>query len=221
MSGRWSVSGWKCLLLASAISWVAPTSAEAQRLRRFEAGFFLGGMSVDHDLGTVSNLFFTTSGQANDVSLGTGLLGARFSFDFSPNLAAEASYYRTEQTFSFTVEDRETGSVDIGDQFDATLQNVSGNLVAQFPLEIGLVPYGTIGFAWVQTDPKNPIGGLDQESSNGLNLGGGIKYFFPGATWVGARFDLRYQLLSQSLAFAGASAEPRNTEVTIGAAFRF
>src|SRR3989304_5033721 len=163
MSGRWSVSGGPCLLLASAIGWVPPTSAEAQRLRRFEAGFFLGGMSVDHDLGTVSNLFFTTSGQANDVSLGTGLLGARFSFDFSPNLAAEASYYRTEQTFSYTVEDREAANLDIGDQFDATLQNVSGNLVAQFPLEIGLGPYGTIGCAWVHPDPNHPTGRCHHE----------------------------------------------------------
>ena len=215
----------KCLVLAIGVGWALPDLAEAQftRYRRFEAGAFLGGMAVDHDLGTVSNVFFTTTGQADDVSFGTDFFGARFSFDFSPNLAAEATYSRARQTFSYDVlDDLDAGDVTLDEQFEATQQSVSGNLVVQFPLEIGLIPYGTIGFAWVRTEPGSEIEGVASESSDdGLNFGGGVKYFFPGAPWVGARFDLRYQFLSEGLAFTDQLVEPRNTEVTIGVAFRF
>jgi len=222
MSGRWPAPGWKLVLFAVGIGVVGPSRAEAQQYRRFEAGAFLGGVSVNHDLGTVSNLFFTTTGQSDNVSFGGDFFGARFSYDFIPNLAAEATYSRAQQTFSFeVVDDIEADNVALGDQFDATVQNISGNVVAQFPLEIGLVPYGTIGFAWVRTNLKNEIAGVTSDSSNGLNFGGGAKYFFPGAPWVGARFDLRYQLLSEGLAFGDNLVEPRNTEVTIGVAFRF
>jgi hypothetical protein len=210
--------------MALGIGWWLPEPAEAQftRYRRFEAGAFLGGMAVDHDLGTASNVFFTATGQADDVSFGTDFFGARFSFDFSPNLAAEATYSRARQTFSYHVlDDLDAGDVMLVDQFDATQQKVSGNLVVQFPLEIGLIPYGTIGFAWVRTEPGSEIAGVTSESSDGLNFGGGAKYFFPGAQWVGARFDLRYQFLSEGLAFGDQLVEPRNTEVTIGVAFRF
>jgi hypothetical protein len=179
-------------------------------------------MSIDHELGTVSNLFFTTTGSSDDIPFGTDFFGARFSFDFSPNLAAEATYSRARQTFSLdVVDDLDAGDVALGEQFEATQQNVSGNLVAQFPLEFGLIPYGTIGFAWVRTEPGSEIAGVSSTSSNGVNVGGGAKYFFPSAPWVGARFDLRYQFLSEGLAFADQLVEPRNTEVTIGVAFRF
>ena len=222
MSSRWQAPGWKLVLLAVGIGVVGPSRAEAQQYRRFEAGAFLGSISINHDLGTVSNLFFTTTGQSDDVSFGGDFFGARFSYDFSPNLAAEATYFRARQTFSFeVVDDVEADDVALGDQFDATVQNISGNVVAQYPLEIGLIPYGTIGFAWVRTGLEKEIDGITSDSSNGLNIGGGVKYFFASAPWVGARFDLRYQFLSDGLAFAENSVEPRNTELTIGVAFRF
>jgi opacity protein-like surface antigen len=218
MSARWRAPTWKCLLIACGIGLIGSAPARAQQYKRFESGVFVGGMSVSHDLGTVDNILFTTTGAADNVSFGD-LLGFRFSYDFSPNLAAEANYSRAKETFSFRINDDDIGAVDLADQFDATVQNISGNLVGQFPLENGLIPYGTIGFAWVRTDLSSEIGGVTDDSSTGLNLGGGVKYFF--TSWVGARFDLRYQIISQGLAFADNAAEPRNTEFTIGAAFRF
>lgn len=219
MSRRRWASWW---LLVAGVFWLGASPAEAQRDRRFEAGAFLGGLTVDHDLGSVTNLFFTTTGQADDVPFGTDFYGARFSYDFTPNVAAEATYSRARQTFSFDVlDDREAEDVALGEQFEATVQNVSGNVVGQFPLRLGFVPYGTIGFAWVQTDPENAIEGVTSEWTNGLNIGGGAKYFPPGAPWVGARLDFRYQFLSEGLAFGDRVVEPRNTEVTIGVAFRF
>jgi len=106
-------------------------------------------------------------------------------------------------------------------QFETTAQNISGNAVAQFPLEMGFIPYGTLGFAWVYTDPTGEIEGVTSDWSSGFNFGGGVKYFPPGAPWVGGRFDVRYQLLSEGLAFTDQVVEPRNTEVTFGVSFRF
>ena len=217
MSARGRMQGLRFFFLACGIVMLAPNPAQAQD-KRFEASGFVGSMSVSHDLGTVSNLFFTTTGAADNVPFGD-LWGGRFSYDFSPNLGAEVSYSRTKETFAFTVNDNDVGIVNLGDQFTTTVQNVSGNFVAQFPLEIGLVPYGTLGFAFMRTDLDTEVSGVTNDSSTGLNFGGGVKYFF--TSWVGARFDLRYQIVSEGLAFAGNIAEPRNTEITIGAAFRF
>jgi opacity protein-like surface antigen len=205
------------LFLACGIVMLAPSPAQAQD-KRFEASGFVGSMSVSHDLGTVSNLFFTTTGAADNVPFGD-LWGGRFSYDFSPNLGAEVSYSRTMETFAFTVNDNDVGIVNLGDQFTTTVQNISGNFVYQYPLEIGLVPYGTLGFAWMRTELDTEVAGVTNDSSTGLNFGGGVKYFF--TSWVGARFDVRYQIVSEGLAFADNIAEPRNTEITIGAAFRF
>ena len=217
MSARWQMQGRPFFFLASGIVMLAPNLAQAQD-KRFEASGFVGSMSVSHDLGTVSNLFFTTTGAADNVPFGD-LWGGRFSYDFSPNIGAEVSYSRAKETFAFTVNDNDVGIVNLGDQFTATVQNISGNFMYQYPLGIGLVPYGTLGFAWIRTDLDTEISGVTNDSSTGLNFGGGVKYFF--AEWVGARFDLRYQILSEGLAFVDNIAEPRNTEVTIGAAFRF
>lgn len=205
------------LFLACGIVMLKPSPARAQD-KRFEASAFVGRMSVNHDLGTVSNLLFTTTGAADNVPFGD-LWGGRFSYDFSPNLGAEVSYSRTKETFAFTVNDDEVGIVNLGDQFTTTVQNISGNFVAQFPLEIGLIPYGTLGFAWIRSDLDTEVSGVASDSSTGLNFGGGVKYFF--TSWVGARFDVRYQIVSEGLAFADNVAGPRNTELTIGAAFRF
>ena len=217
MSVRGRMQGLRFFFLACGIVMLAPNPARAQD-KRFEASGFVGSMSVSHDLGTVSNLFFTTTGAADNVPFGD-LWGGRFSYDFSPNLGAEVSYSRTMETFAFTVNDNDVGIVNLGDQFTTTVQNISGNFVYQYPLEIGLVPYGTIGFAWIRTDLDSEISGVTNDSSTGLNFGGGVKYFF--TSWVGARFDMRYQIISEGLAFADNIAEPRNTELTIGAAFRF
>jgi len=215
---------WSCLLLALGMSWWSPDSAEAQftRDRPFEAGFFLGSLSIDHDLGSVSNLFFTTTGSADDIPFGTDFWGARFSVDLTPDVAVEGTYSRARQTFFLDVaDDLDAGDVPLGGQFEATQQNIAGNVVVQVPLEFGLIPYGTIGYSFVKTNPTNEIGGFTSDSSRGLNFGGGAKYFYPGAPWVGARFDLRWQRLSEGLAFGDQIAEPRNTELTIGVAFRF
>ena len=217
MNARGRIQSVLLFSLACGIIMLTPSPARSQE-KRFEASGFVGKMSVSHDLGTVSNIFFTTTGAAADVPFGD-LWGGRFSYHFTPNLGAEVSYSRAKETFAFTVNDGEAEIVNLGDQFTATVQNISGNFVAQFPMEIGLVPYGTLGFAWIRTDLDVEISGVTKDSSTGLNVGGGVKYFF--TSWVGARFDIRYQILSEGLAFADNIAEPRNTELTIGAAFRF
>ncbi len=217
MNAQGRIQALLLFFLAGGIVMLTPSPARSQD-KRFEASGFVGRMSVSHDLGTVSNIFSTTTGAADNVPFGD-LWGGRFSYDFSPNLGAEVSYSRAKETFAFTVNDDEAGIVNLGDQFTATVQNISGNFVAQLPLKIGLVPYGTLGFAWIRTDLDVEVSGVTNDSSTGLNFGGGVKYFF--TSWVGARFDIRYQILSEGLAFAGNIAEPRNTEVTIGAAFRF
>ena len=212
------------IFLAASMLWWLPQPAEAQftRDRPFEAGFFLGSLSIDHDLGSVSNLFFTTTGSADDIPFGTDFFGARFSADLTPDFAVEGTYSRARQTFLLdVVDDLDAGDVMLGEQFEATQQNISANAVVQFPTEIGLIPYGTVGYAFVKTDPTNEISDVTSDWTRGLNFGGGAKYFYPGAPWVGARFDLRWQRLSEGLAFSEPLAEPRNMELTIGVAFRF
>lgn len=220
MRGGWRALSGKCFLVAVGIGLVGPTAAPlGAEDQRVELGAFIGSLSLTYDLGSVSNIFFVTTGEADDVSFG-GLYGFRAAYNFSPHIAVEGTYSRADATFLFAVDDEELGAVALGDQFDARLQNFSGAAVVQFPLESGLVPYGAIGFGLQLADPKEEIFGLDSTTGTGLNFGGGIKYFAPSVPWLGARFDIRFQRVSEGLAFEGTS-EPRGFELTIGAAVRF
>ncbi len=61
MSARGRIQGLLLFSLAGGIVMLTPSPARSQD-KRFEASGFVGSMSVSHDLGSVSNLFFTTTG---------------------------------------------------------------------------------------------------------------------------------------------------------------
>ena len=92
-------------------------------------------------------------------------------------------------------------------------------LLAQFPTAIGIGPYATGGIGYVREAPaQGPIGDEDATSTFEFNLGGGVKYFFSGAPWLGVRFDARYRKASGGLTFGGSRG---SADFTLGAVFRF
>ncbi len=219
MKGR----GRDSLILVGLLSFLFSTTSYAQDKRLELTGFF-GGLSIDHDLGTVSNLFFTTTGAAEDVDF-FKYYGFRAAFNISSYVGIEGYLSRSETTYSFTVtEDIEldTTPLPLGDQFDAKQISYGGNLIVQFPFEVGVVPFGTVGAGWQKTTPEQPIAGIDSASGLDFNFGGGVKYFFTnqGLPWLGARFDLRWHYLSEGLAFYDNEASPRYTEISIGVVAR-
>ncbi len=211
-------SGARNVILVGVLS-LAFSAASTAQDRRLEVTGFFGGLSIDHDLGSVDNIFFTTTGQADDVEF-FKYYGLRVDFNITPYIGIEGNLSRSKNTYSFTVvDDIELDTVPLGDQFDASQVNYGGNLIVQFPLEIGVVPYGTVGAGWQKTTPDQPISGIDTVSGIDFNFGGGVKYFLegPGLPWLGVRFDIRYHMISEGLAFIGNEASPRGTEITIGA----
>jgi hypothetical protein len=208
-------------LLAAFLGLSIPGYAQEKRL---EVTGFFGGLSVDHDLGTVSNIFFTTTGTAQDVDF-FEYYGFRAAFNFSSYVAIEGYLSRSDNTYSLTVtEDIEvdTTPLPLGDQFDAKQLSYGGNLIVQFPFEIGVVPFGTVGAGWQKTTPDQPIAEIESSDSLDFNFGGGVKYFFTnqGLPWLGARFDLRWHYLQDGLAFYDNEVSPRYSEITIGAVVR-
>ena len=188
--------------------------------KKIEVSGFVGGLSMSQDLGSVTDIFQTVTGEANNVSFGK-FLGFRASYAFTERLAAEFNFSRGNNAYSFQVNDNTAGRADLGEQFDASQSVWSGNIVFQFPLEIGLVAYGTGGFGRLKQTPTSPVAGIESISGNDFNFGGGVKYFFRNPVWLGLRFDVRFHFVSDGLAFAGNSADPNGTELTVGAVFRF
>jgi hypothetical protein len=191
--------------------------------RKLEITGFIGGLSISHDLGSATNVYFTATGAAENASFGK-FFGARAGYFFSPFIGVEGYLTRGKNSFTYAaVDDREVGTADLGEQFDATQLSYGGSAILQYPLENGVVPYGTVGFGWQRSNPQNPISGIDDSiSSTDFNLGGGVKYFFEGQNlpWLGVRFELRYHLISDGLAFFESEASPRNTEFTFGGVVR-
>jgi opacity protein-like surface antigen len=194
-----------------------PKPPKKPREKRFEATGFVGGLSISHDLGRATNLFFTVSGEAESAGFGK-YYGARGSYRLTRRLHAEGSLVFSKNDFVSTVQDNELGSIDVGEQFTADQLAFSGNAVYDFPLKSGPIPFATIGFGWARMTPQNRILDMESVGSFDVNLGGGVKYFFNRL--IGARFDLRYHLLSEGLAYPGSSASPRQTEFTVGAIVR-
>ncbi|MFQ5790926.1 MAG: porin family protein [Acidobacteriota bacterium] len=207
------------LVLSSAMGLVWPVAAEAQNTRRLELSGFVGGLSVSQDLGSVTNIFFTTTGEAEDVDFGQ-FFGFRASFLFSSYLGIEGSLTRGENSYTFSVNDNELGAVSLGEQFDADQLHFGGNVIVQVPFASGLVPYGTVGIGSVRTEPQNPISDIDDVTSTDFTVGGGVKYFIADSAF-GVRFDIRHHIVSEGLTFSGTSDSPRNTEFTIGGVVRF
>lgn len=201
---------------------LAFSAAGSAEDRRLELTGFFGGLSIDHDLGSVSNIFFTTTGQAEDVEF-FKYYGLRVDFNITRYVGVEGNLSRSKNAYSFTVvDDIELDRVPLGDQFDATQVNYGANLIFQYPTASGVVPYGTAGAGWQKTTPDQAISGIDSVSGIDFNFGGGVKYFFegPGLPWLGVRFDIRYHIISEGLAFIGNEASPRGTEITIGGVVR-
>jgi len=193
-----------------------PKPARKPRDKRLEVTGFIGGLSISHDLGTASNLFFTVSGEAESVGFGK-YYGFRGSYRLTPRVHAEGSLFFSSNDFVSTVQDRELG-VNVGEQFSADQLAFSGNAILDFPLKSGLIPFATVGLGWARMEPQNRIVDLENVGAFDFNLGGGVKYFFNRS--VGARFDLRFHLLSDGIAYPGSSASPRQTEFTAGAIVR-
>jgi hypothetical protein len=210
----------KKLVLAVLFTAAVPLSAFAQE-RRFEVTGFFGGLSITQDLGSVENIYYTTTGAAEDISFGSyiGLRGALF---LTPFIGIEAHLSRGTNGYSFTVDDDELGTVDLGEQFQAKQLNYGGSLIFQYPLENGFTPYGAAGIGRQSSDPTTPIAGVESVNGFDFMLGGGIKYFFNGLEmpWLGFRFDFRYHFLTSGLAFEGNEVSPRQNEFTFGGVLR-
>ena len=188
--------------------------------KKIEVSGFVGGLSVSQDLGTAENIFQTVTGEANNIPFGK-FLGFRASYALTERVVAEFNFSRGDNTYSFQVNDNTANQADLGEQFNVQQSVWSGNIIYQFPFEIGLVPYGTCGFGRLQQKPNSPIAGMESVTGNDFNFGGGLKYFLQNPVWLGIRFDIRYHIVSDGLAFVGNSADPNGTAVTVGAVLRF
>jgi Outer membrane protein beta-barrel domain len=207
--------------LALTLAAIVPTeSARAQpQAGRLELSGLVGAMSSSQDLGSTSNIYMTVSGAAENVSFGK-LFGLRASWAFSRNLAAELEVARATHPYSLSVDDTEAGTASLGEQFDARETFLTGSLVAQFPLRMGLVPYGTVGVGRLATQPSSPIQDLGQVNATDVSFGGGVKYWLPGVRFLGLRFEARYHKATKGLTFPGGDGKPSGTELTVGGIVR-
>jgi opacity protein-like surface antigen len=220
MSARWAGAMWKTLMLVALFATSVPRSSLAQE-RRLEITGFIGGLSITQDLGSVDNIYFTTTGAAEDISFGS-YIGVRGAVFLTPYIGIEANLSRGTNGYTFTVDDKELGTIDLGEQFEAKQLNYGGSVVFQYSLENGFTPYGTAGLGRQTSDPTSPIAGVESVSGFDFTFGGGVKYFFKGLDmpWLGFRFDLRYHFITNGLAFEGSEVSPRHTELTFGGVLR-
>lgn len=194
-----------------------PFVARAQRSepKRLEAGAFVGSLSLTQSLGTSSSIYTTVDGAAQSVDFGK-LYGGRASWAFARYIVAEFDFWRSTNAYTLSVDDREVGSLDLGEQFDAEQLYFGGSVVVQYPLEWGLVPYGTFGVGRLRTKPMSPIEGIEQVDATDVTVGGGVKYWIPAVRWLGLGLDLRYHSANKGLTFPGGDSKPNGTELTVG-----
>jgi hypothetical protein len=204
------------LVVAIATSAVAAAQPGDGRL---EIAGFVGGMSLSQDLGVASNIYMTVTGAAASSTFGD-LFGLRASWAFSRNLAVAFDFSRGTNPYSFDVDDTEIGAVALPDQLKARRLYYGGSVVAQLPLSMGLVPYGSFGVGLLETTPSSPIGGISSIQTTDWSFGGGVKYWIPPVPWLGVGFDLRYHTASQGLTFPGGTSGPTGTEFTLGGMVR-
>ena len=198
---------------------VNPTRRPRSIPGRLQASGFVGGMSIDQSLGTATNIYQTVTGSAGNVGFGK-LYGFRASWAFTPRLAAEFNVSGSKNAYSLSVDDREVGNVDLGEQFEAKQLFLGGNVVFQFPAG-SLTPYVTGGVGLLRTTPVNPITDIDRVSGLDFNFGGGVKYWFSSPQWLGLRFDARYHTATEGLTFPEGTSSPKGFEFSVGAAFRW
>lgn len=199
---------------------VLPRSVQAQsEPKRLELSGFVGSMSLTQDLGSTSNLYMTVTGGAENVRFGK-LFGFRASWAFTRNLAAEFNASRATNAYNLAADDIEAGTASLGEQFDARQLFLTGSVIAQFPLRMGLVPYGIVGVGRLATTPSSPIQDLQRVDATDVSFGGGVKYWLPSPGWLGFRFDVRYHSATKGLTFPGGDGKPSGTELTVGGIVR-
>lgn len=196
-----------------------PAIGLAQAERKLELSGFVGGMSLSQALGTSSNIYMTVSGAAENVDFGK-LYGFRASWAFTRNVAAEFSASRAKNAYHLDVDDIEVGNVGLENQFEADQLTLSGGVIVQFPLRVGLVPYGSFGVGRLETKPASPIDGIELVSAIDVSFGGGVKYWVPSLPWLGVGFDLRYHTATKGLSFPEGDSSPSGTEFTVGGMVR-
>jgi hypothetical protein len=191
----------------------------AQTGKKLEISGFVGGMTLSQDLGTASNIYMSVTGSAESVDFGK-LYGFGASWAFTPNIAAEFRFFRSTNAYSLDVDDETIGNVALPDQLEAEQISYTGGVVFQYPTEIGLVPYGSVGVGRLKTTPSNAIEGLESTSGTDLSFGGGVKYWIPSVPWLGVGFDLRYHSVTDGLTFPGGDDSPTGTTYTVSGIVR-
>lgn len=191
----------------------SPGAALAQS-EKLELSGFVGGMPVSRDLGSASNIYMTVTGAAESVDFGK-LYGFGASWAFTRNVAAEFHFSRSTNFYGLAVDDAEIGNVSLADQFEAEQLILTGGVTVQFPLEVGLIPFGSIGVGQLRTKPMNAIEGLESVTGTDVSFGGGVKYWFSEIPWLGVGFDLRYHMATDGLTFPGGDDSPRGTEYSL------
>jgi hypothetical protein len=188
--------------------------AQTGETKKLELSGFVGGMSLSQDLGTASNIYMSVTGAAESVDFGK-LYGFGASWAFTRNVAAEFTFSRSTNLYGLEVDDEEIGSVALPDQFEAEQLLITGGVILQFPLEIGLVPYGSFGIGQMKTTPSSAIEGMESVTGTDVSFGGGVKYWLPSVSWLGVGFDLRYHTATEGLVFPGGDDSPRGTAYTV------
>ena len=193
--------------------------AQTGESKKLELAGFFGGMSLTQDLGSASNIYLSVTGGAESVAFGK-LYGFGASWAFTRNVAAEFRLSRSTNAYSLEVDDEEIGNVGLPDQFEAEQLFLSGGVVVQYPLEVGLIPYGSFGVGQLRTKPTSSIEGLESVTGTDVSFGGGVKYWIPAVPWLGVGFDLRYHTATEGLTFEGGDDSPNGTAYTIAGMVR-
>jgi hypothetical protein len=162
----------------------------------------------------------SVTGAAESVPFGK-LYGFGASWAFTRNVSAEFRLSRSTNAYSLEVDDEEIGNVSLPDQFEAEQVFITGGVVVQYPLDVGLVPYGSFGAGQLQTKPTSAIEGLESVTGIDVSFGGGVKYWIPTVPWLGVGFDVRYHTATDGLTFPEGDDSPRGTAYTIAGMVRF
>jgi hypothetical protein len=193
--------------------------AQSSGSKKLEISGFAGGMILSQDLGTASNIYMSVTGSAENVDFGK-LFGFGASWALTPNIAAEFRFFRATNAYSLAVDDETIGNVALPEQFDAEQISYTGGVVAQYPTEVGLIPYGSFGVGRLKTTPSNAIEGLESVTGTQLSFGGGVKYWIPSVPWLGVGFDLRYHSVTDGLTFPGGDDSPTGTTYAVSGVVR-
>jgi len=193
--------------------------AQTSPQKKLELSGFIGGMSLSQDLGTASNIYMSVTGSAESVDFGK-LWGFGGSWAFTRNMAAEFRFSRSTNAYSLSVDDEAIGNVGLPAQFEAEQLFLTGGVTFQYPLELGLIPYGSFGVGRLETTPLKTIEGLESVSGTDVSFGGGVKYWIPAVPWLGVGFDLRYHTAAEGITFPDGDDSPTGTEYTISGMVR-